>query len=655
MSTSARFPHLFSPFALGPLELRNRLFFPPHGTSLGERGNVGDDLIAYHEARARGGVGLVILEGMALHATHEFQSGYLLATRDSIIPGMRRLKEACARHDTPVIGQLFHAGRAIRTSHDGSKPRVYSASDEPDDRYRVVPVPMSKALIADVVAGYRSASRRLAEAGLDGIEILASMGYLVCQFLNPLTNTRTDEYGGSFENRLRFLREVLGAVRAEIGRDRVLGIRIAGDEMSEGGLDLTAMIEVSKAIDADGVIDYISVIAGSSASPGGWIHVFPPMAIPHAYVVPQAAAIKAAVKCQVMVAGRINQPQQAEDALAKGEADMVGMVRALISDPELPNKARGGRADDIRACVGCNQACVGHRLTLFGVSCIQNPVSGREVRYGSVRHTQTPCDVLVVGGGPAGMKAAVTAAGRGHRVTLIEKERQLGGQVRLAEKLPGRAEFGGVTTNLRREIETAGVAVETGVTATAELIAARKPAAIILATGAAPRGVRPETFEEAHVVEAWAVISGEANVGGRVVIADWACDWVGLGVAEMLARRGCHVRLLSGGSVAGEAIQAIVRDQWIGELHKLGVELIPYAKLYGADRTTAYFQHLTSGEAILCEEAETVVVNGALRPDRGLEAALADYDGIVRAVGDAVQPRTVEEAVLEGFEAALGI
>ena len=224
-----KFPRLFSPIALGPLVLKNRLFNPPHGTSLGSRGVVGDDLIAYHEARAKGGIGLIVLEGMSLHETHEFQSGYLLATRDEIIPGMRRLKQACAAHGTPVIGQLFHAGRAIRTSHDGSKPRVYSASDEPDDRYRVVPVPMPQALIADVVAGYRSAARRLAEAGLDGIEILASMGYLVCQFLNPITNTRTDEYGGSFDNRLRFLRELLAAVRAEIGRDRFLGRRGSGD------------------------------------------------------------------------------------------------------------------------------------------------------------------------------------------------------------------------------------------------------------------------------------------------------------------------------------------------------------------------------------------------------------------------------------------
>jgi len=648
---SMNFPNLFKPIALGPLEIRNRLFNPPHGTSLGARGEVGEDLIAYHAARARGGVGLIVLEGMALHETHAFPSGYLLANRDEIIPGLKRLKEACARYGTPVFGQLFHAGRSIRTSHDGSRPRVYSASDTPDERYRVVPVPMSKALIADIVRGYADAARRLEEAGLEGVEILASMGYLVCQFLNPAINRRTDEYGGSFENRLRLLREIIAAVRRSTSRRMVLGIRICGDEMTEGGLDLATMTDACRALDGDGALDYVSVIAGSSATPGGWIHVFPPMAIPHGYVAPQAAAIKQVVTMPVLVAGRINQPQMAEAVLAKGEADMVGMVRALISDPELPNKARAGQADDIRACVGCNQACVGHRLAMFGISCIQNPVTGREARYAAPAPAETPRTVLVVGGGPAGMKAAVTAAERGHKVTLVERGRRLGGQVLLAEKLPGRSEFGGVVTNLVRELELAGVAVETGIDADRRFIEERAPEAVILATGAAPRALPKDHAEEAQLVQAWAVVSGEANVGASVVIADWACDWVALGVAEMLARKGCHVRLASGGSVPGEQIQAIVRDQWIGDLHKLGVEMIPYARFFGADGETAFFQHMTSGEPILCGSVDTVVVNGPLQANRHLEETLAGFRYPVLVVGDAAQPRTVEEAILEGYEA----
>ncbi|MGD9741615.1 MAG: hypothetical protein AB7V53_03180, partial [Dongiaceae bacterium] len=243
------------------------------------------------------------------------------------------------------------------------------------------------------------------------------------------------------------------------------------------------------------------------------------------------------------------------------------------------------------------------------------------------------------------------AAERGHKVTLVERGRRLGGQVLLAEKLPGRSEFGGVVTNLMRELELAGVAVETGIDADRRFIEERAPEAVILATGAAPRALPKDHAEEAQLVQAWAVVSGEANVGASVVIADWACDWVALGVAEMLARKGCRVRLASGGSVPGEQIQAIVRDQWIGDLHKLGVEMIPYARFFGADGETAFFQHMTSGEPILCESVDTVVINGPLQANRHLEETLAGFPRSMRVVGDAAQPRTVEEAILEGYEA----
>ena len=652
---AASFSRLFSPIEIGGLELRNRLFNPPHGTSLGRNGLAGEELIAYHEARARGGVGLIVLEGMCLHVTHAFTSGYLLATSDAIIPGFRTLAKRCHAHGAKIFGQLFHAGRAIRMSHDGSRPRVYSASDTPDERYRVVPIAMSKALIDDIVAGYAAAARRLEEAGLDGIEILASMGYLICQFLNPRINKRTDAYGGTFENRLRLLREVIAAIRSATGRQMVLGIRISGDEMAEDGLTASEILEVVAAIDSDGAIDYVSVIAGSSATPAGWIHVFPPMAVPHGYVAPQAATIRQRIAKPVLVAGRINQPQMAEAILEAGQADMVGMARALIADPELPNKARTGCIDDIRACIGCNQACVGHRLALHGISCIQNPVTGRESRFGTLEIAEKPREVLVIGGGPAGMKAAVTAAQRGHRVTLWERERRLGGQVLMAQALPGRAEFGGVVTNLLREIETTGVTVRTGVEATGKNVAAAKPGAVVIATGAKPRPLANGHDSGAHVVHAWSVLRGEANVGSRVVIADWGCDWVGLGLAEKLARDGCHVRLLSGGAVPGEAIQAIVRDQWIGELHKLGVQMIPFASYFDADGNTAYFRHMTSGEPIVCEDVDTVVLNQALAADNALEDVLAGIAETVVTVGDAAQPRTVEEAVLEGFRAALDI
>jgi len=650
------FEKLLQPIELGPSRISNRVFNPPHGTTLGHQGLVTEELIAYHETRARGGVGLIILESMTVHPSYDFEASFLYAGNDGIIPGLNRLAKACRRHGTVVFGQLFHAGRAVRLSHDGSRPLTYSASDIPDERYRVVPVAMPNEMVWEVINSYVEAAGRLAEAGLDGVEILASMGYLIAQFLNPATNRREDEFGGSFENRLRFLDEVVTRSRQKIGAGKTLGIRITLDEKTGSGLDADDVIKICQALEQSGNLDYFSVIAGSSTSPGGWIHVFPPMAIPHAFVADDAARLKRAVSKPVLVAGRINQPQVGEAILAEAKADMIGMARALITDPQFVNKISSHRSEDIRACIGCNQACVGHRLAHHAISCIQNPEAGRELIFPETAKTRQAKSVVVIGAGPAGMKAAVTAAQHGHSVTLFEKSGNVGGQVRLAEKLPGRAEFGGVITNLMHEIENSNVELVLNANVNSQLINDLDVDAIIVAVGALPR--MPDVqVEGVDLIDAWSVIKGQASIGNNVVIADWSCDWAGLGVAQMLALEGHHVRLLSGASVAGESIQAIVRDQWIGELHKLNVEMVPYARFYGAIDGTAYFQHLISAEPIVCENVDTIVSCFAAQSNNEYDwldhqARSSGLRAEVFKVGDAMAPRTVEEAVLEGFKTA---
>jgi len=653
MADSA-FPNLLAPLTIRGCRLKNRIFSTGHMTTLVAGGAPSEDLAAYHEARAAGGAALVIVEVAVVHPTGIFTTHTIDATSDACIPGYRRVAAAVHAHGCKVFGQLFHPGREIIESLDGSTPVSYAPSAVPNERFHVMPRAMPRALIEAVVAGYGSAAVRLVEAGLDGVEIVASQGYLPAQFLNPRINLRDDEYGGSAENRLRFLRQAIAAVRGAVGPDIVIGMRISGDEMSHEGLAVDEVMAACVALDGDGGLDYFNIIAGSSATLAGSVHIVPPMLVENAYVAPYAAAVRAKVTRPVFVAGRINQPQIAEQVLAAGQADMCGMTRAMICDPEMPAKTVAGRLDDIRACIACNQACIGHMLMGYPISCIQHPETGRERRYGRRRPAVPSRRVLVAGGGPAGMKAAV-AAERGHLVTLCEASPRLGGQALLAQLLPGRAEFGGIVTNLEREMALAGVEVRRNCAVDAALVRALAPDAVIVATGARPRRPAIEGGEAAHIVDAWQVLRDEVNVGAAVVVADWRCDWVGMGIAEKLARAGCRVRLCVNGYMPGQTIQQYVRDNWIGILHKLGVEIIPYVRLFGADGDAVYLQHTTSGEAVICEAVDTLVLAQGHDSVAGLEQELAEFGGELHLIGDCLAPRTAEEAVLEGLQVAAAL
>jgi 2,4-dienoyl-CoA reductase-like NADH-dependent reductase (Old Yellow Enzyme family)/thioredoxin reductase len=648
---STHFPNLFSPVTIGEVEIRNRILSTGHDTTLPTDGKVNDALVAYHEARARGGVGLIVCQVTGIHETARYTSHILMGVDDDCIPGFRRLADAVHAHGTKLFVQLFHPGREIMESHDGSAPVAYAPSASPSERFHVIPRALPRAMIAEIIAGYAATAARVREAGADGVEIVASHGYLPAQFLNPKVNRRDDEYGGTAANRLRFLREVTGAVRTATGPGFVVGMRISGDEKDPEGLTEETSLEVIDNVATD--LDYVSVIAGTSASLGGATHIVPPMAIGNAYLAPFAAVVKARVAIPVMVAGRINQPQEAENIVASNQADMCGMTRALICDPEMPGKAQGGRSADIRACIACNQACIGHFHKGFPISCIQHPETGRERTYGVLSQAVRRKKVMVIGGGPGGMKAAAVAAQRGHAVTLYEAAPRLGGQALLAQLLPGRAEFGGIVTNLTRELELAGVTVLTGTPVDTALIEAARPDAVIVATGGKPRWPQAaDISEEAHVVDAWQVLKGQANAGSRVVVADWRCDWIGVGIAEMLAEGGRQVRLAVNGLYAGELLPSYVRDMAVARLHRLGVEIIPYARLYGCDVDTVYLQHTSSEEPIVIEGIDTLVLAQGHMPECALLDALEDTDLPVIAIGDCVTARTAEEAVLEGLKAA---
>ncbi|UVL87256.1 oxidoreductase [Pseudomonas sichuanensis] len=649
---STAFTHLFEPLQLRGKRLKNRIMSSGHDTSMPTDNLVNERLIAYHKARAEGGVGLIVLQVAGVHDSARYTSHVLMATDDACIDGYRRLAEVCHAQGTVVLSQIFHPGREIMESADGLLAVAYSASAVPNERFRVMPRELDQLMIDEIVAGYAAAARRLHQAGIDGVEVVASHGYLPAQFINPRVNRRSDGYNGGLEQRLRFLREILAAVRAATDEQFIVGLRISADERDAEGLTEDESLAAVQALQAS--LDYVHIVAGSSASLGGAIHIVPPMAIEAAYLAREAGTFKSRLQIPLFVTGRINQPQEAELILARGQADVCGMTRALICDPQMPNKTDSGRAEDVRACIACNQACIGHFHRGLPISCIQHPETGREQQYGNLPAASVRKRVMVVGGGPAGMKAAAVAAARGHQVTLYEASAQLGGQVLLAQLLPRRSEFGGASTNLQREMQLAGVEVVRNTRVDRALVERERPDAVIVATGAEPYWPAFERGGELQVVDAWQVLRDQVKLGRSVLVVDWRCDWIGPGIAERLVRAGHQVQLAVNGTHCGESLPLYVRDQLAGELHKLGIPITPYARLYGCDDNSVYLQHTASGEAMIFEGIDTLVLCQGHQPVDTLAEQIKDLTQVQR-IGDCLAPRTAEEAIHEGLKVAAAL
>lgn len=648
----SQFPHLFSPLRIRGKALKNRIMSTGHDTSMPTDNLVNDQLVAYHTARAKGGVGLIVLQVAGVHDSARYTSHVLMATDDECIPGYRRIAEACHAEGTVVLSQVFHPGREIMESSDGLLAVAYAPSASPNERFRVMPRELSQAMIDEIIQGYAAAARRLHAAGIDGVEVVASHGYLPAQFLNPRVNRRSDGYNGDLDARLRFTREVIAAVRAATDEDFIVGLRISADERDPEGLTEDESLQAVKSLQNQ--LDYVHIVAGTSASLGGAIHIVPPMAIEAAYLANEAGTFKRNLEIPLFVTGRINQPQEAELIVARGQADVCGMTRALICDPQMPSKTESGHVEDVRACIACNQACIGHFHRGYPISCIQHPETGRELIYAERQMATQRKRVLVVGGGPAGMKAAAVAAQRGHDVTLCEASGQLGGQVNLAQLLPRRAEFGGASTNLQREMQLAGVEVRRNTRVDRALVEAERPDVVIVATGAKPYRPPYEEAGELQVVDAWQVLRGEVQLGRSVLVTDWRADWIAPGIAERLVRDGHQVHLAVNGTHAGESLPLYVRDHLAGELHRLGITITPYARLYGVDDSTVYLQHTASGEPMLVENIDTLVLCQGHQPVDELADEIADL-AEVRRIGDCLAPRTAEEAIYEGLKAGWAI
>ncbi|MGP9545992.1 oxidoreductase [Psychrobacter sp. AOP7-B1-25] len=653
MSTQKLFPTLFSPFKIGQHTIPNRIVFTGHDTCLPENGTVNDSLIAYLEKRARNGTGLIVLQVSGVHETARYTSHLLMANEDECIPGYKRLAEACKRHGSVVFAQLLHPGREIMESADGLKPVAYSASSTPQERFHVMPRALNQSMINEIITSFGDAAKRMQQAGIQGVEILASHGYLPAQFLSPKVNNRNDKYGGSFANRIRFLEEIIIEIRCRTGDELAIGLRISCDERDEDGMSEWDAIEALKHLESK--LDYASIVAGTSASLGGAIHIVPPMTHENAYLQKESLALRAGLSLPLILTGRINQPHEAEAVIRSGAADLCGMTRALICDPEMPNKAMKDDADGIRACIGCNQACIGRFHRGLPISCIQYPESGRELQYDNIGTVVHPRRVAVIGGGPAGMKAAVVAAGRGHHVTLYEASSRLGGQANLAQLLPHRAEFGGLVTNLQEELKRSQVEVIMQKNVMPEELFEAGYEQILMAIGAKPYSPPLECMGSLSVIQAIELLSANTLPGGHVVVYDSKGDWIGVGIAEMLAKSGAKVTLAVNGLHVGEALQSYVRDSSAARIHNLGIEIITYARAFGFDDDTVYFHHTAGGEPIILNGVDHLVLSCGGMPNTSPEDEDCWKGLPVTLIGDCLAPRTAEEAVYDGLKSAMDI
>ncbi|HEU5195597.1 MAG TPA: FAD-dependent oxidoreductase, partial [Methylomirabilota bacterium] len=461
------------------------------------------------------------------------------------------------------------------------------------------------------------------------------------------------EYGGSLENRLRFSMEVLAEIRRQVGRDFVVGARISGDERTPGGLTADDMVEIARRLAGSGLLDFLSIIGGAAHDYALQAAAIPNMSFGAGVYLPLAAAVKRAVPSMpVLHASRIVDPLHADRIVLAGDVDVVGMTRALIADPDLPRKAREGRFDDIRTCVGANEGCIDRIYLGKAVSCVQNPATGREAELGEVRPAAAPTRLVVVGGGVAGLEAARIAALRGCRVVLLEKTGELGGQVLLAARAPARAEYAGIARYLAAQVRKLGVDVRLGVEATAELVVSERPDAVIVATGSHPYVPPVPGSDGKHVVTDRDVLAGETTVGASIVVVDDVHTEEALSTAELLLDQGRRVEVISPLFYVGQDVGITSVAPLYARLYGKGVVLTPCTELRAIEGTTVIVANVFSGAERRIEPVGTVVLAAGSRSTDTLYRALRGQVARLYAVGDCVAPRGVHQAILDGTRAA---
>lgn len=620
------FPHLFEPIQIGKTTVKNRIFMPPLSTNLADKGYVTDALVEHYSNRARGGVGLIVTEVTTVEPTYTYLPGDMSIYDDSYIPGWKKLVDAVHKYDTKILSQLFHP--AYMAFPVPGTPQLIAPSNVGPYYAKSAPRAVTVEELHVLVRQFGEAALRFKKAGGDGVEIQCAHAHgLLGGFLTPLYNKRTDEYGGDINGRLRLTLEVIREVRKQCGDDFIIDVRISGDEYSEGGLTLNDMIYVSKQLEKEGV-DFLHVSGGNTIKRGSSMPAPGTSPAPHAHA---SEEIRKHVHIPVATVARINEPWVADELIADGKADICMIGRANLCDSEFANKAREGRTDDIRPCIGCGRCLTG---IMFGkpIACTVNP----SVETNDIDEADVKKKVLVIGGGPAGMEAAYVAKKRGHEVVLCEKEKELGGLLRLAAVPISKQELCKVIKFMARRLYNEGIDVRTGCEVTPQMLADEfKDYEIICSTGAKPKEI--EAFKQfKQTMTADDILSGRKFPGRKIVILGGGS--VGCETADYLAplvndlfpaNRDVTVIEMTGSLMTGDGGAA--KSRLTQRLMSKGVKLLLNAQVKKVDESTITYEQ--DGEEHTIKDADTLVFAVGYTPTK-VEYENAHYIGDCGKVGN---------------------
>lgn len=669
MASTTPYPTLFSPIRLGPKTARNRSWMSAHATLLVKDHVFTDEHVAYYAERAKHGVAVITMECMAVHETSLPYRGKALSFDPRMVPQYRKIAAAVHEHGALLLAQPWHRGRETNSVASGAP--VWAPSAVPCAVYREMPHVMTVEDIDAIREGYRLTARHARDGGLDGVEVHSmAHGYLLNQFLSPATNHRSDAFGGSLENRLRLALEIIQATREECGADMIVGVRINSDDGHEGGLRPQDWAEIAARMTESGFVDYVSCSHGTYLNR---MLIYPTSPQAHGYQMAATRQVKQAVDKPVVGVGRIVTPAEAEAHLAAGDCDFVAMARALIADPEWVAKAQRGEAEEIRPCVGANW-CMSSIFAQAPIACIHNPTAGNEKELGSgtLKRASKAKTVAVVGGGPGGMRAALTAARRGHDVTLFERGSELGGQIRLWSRAPSRTELLGIADWLERQVVKAGVAIRTQTIATEDMLLADGYEAIVIATGS--RGLRhgwtplrPQMWngapvpgtDQPNVLSYMEALAERAAPGRRALVYDGLGGRQAVVTAEYLASQGAEVEFVTWlGQAAPDLAGSRDWGKTYGMLKRMGMRFSSDLELVAIEGDAVRLRDIYTDEVVVKQGFDTIVLALGAEAQDALFHALAPRraQGLdLRLIGDALAPRRADAAIREGELAARAI